>query len=294
MAAIIRRVFSVALSTGESVTAGRSSLTSAQRQSVTTSSYMMGRAPLSCFAVHSICCCTWNTSTMLATKLSTSAVTTGRWLRPRSTRLPSTAVSNVAASGKAGIRISSVLMSNMEHEANAIRMTKDDEARMSKKHHLFRHSCIRASFVISNFVIRHSLTLSVDTRFLLSESPAARRPGASGATASAGGGGGSGSSWNGGWLASRSSCQSAMSSLPRRANSVKHQRQRDGRLAGRHGNDEQHQHLPAEIVVKPAPRHQADRHALQHDLDREEHDDHVPPAQKTDHADAEQQRPTIR
>ena len=79
-----------------------------------------------------------------------------------------------------------------------------------------------------------------------------------------------------------------MSSLPLRVEQHQHQRQGDGRLAGRHGEDEDHEHLAAPVVVKAAPGDEADRHALQHHLGRQEHDDHVPPAEKADQADAEQ------
>ena len=50
---------------------------------------------------------------MLATKLSTMAATTGRWLRCAQHPLAQRGRQQGAASGKAGIRISSVLMSGM-------------------------------------------------------------------------------------------------------------------------------------------------------------------------------------
>ena len=56
---------------------------------------------------------------MWRTKLKARAVTVGRWLRSRNTRLPSAAVSSIAAKGKAGITISRVLMSNMENNVES-------------------------------------------------------------------------------------------------------------------------------------------------------------------------------
>ena len=61
-------------------------------------------------------------------------------------------------------------------------------------------------------------------------------------------------------------------------------------LARRHGEDEQHEHLPVQVAVVPGERDEVDRHALQHHLGAEEHHDQVAAGQEPDQPDAEQDR----
>ena len=91
-------------------------------------------------------------------------------------------------------------------------------------------------------------------------------------------------------VASRKSSQAAMSRLPRRWNSISTRARANAASQAATVEDEDHQHLAAPVVVPAAPGHEADRDALQHHLGRQEHDDHVPPAQKADQPDAEQHR----
>src|SRR5205814_881562 len=69
------------------------------------------------------------------------------------------------------------------------------------------------------------------------------------------------------------------------------QGQGDGRLARRHGQDEQDERLSLEVAAVAGERRQVQRHPLQHHLGAEEHDDQVAPRQEADRPQAEQDGP---
>src|SRR5918994_2441262 len=67
-------------------------------------------------------------------------------------------------------------------------------------------------------------------------------------------------------------------------------RQAEAPLRRRDGDHEQGEHLPRQRAQRLAERHQVDVHGVQHQLDRHQHEDAVPPGQHAVDADREQGR----
>src|SRR6266403_2777252 len=77
-----------------------------------------------------------------------------------------------------------------------------------------------------------------------------------------------------------------------RAEQCHHDRQPDGRLGGRHGQNEKDEHLTVQVAQVTRERDEIRVHRQQHQLDRHQQHDQILPVQKDpDHRDREQQRP---
>src|SRR5262245_34900659 len=66
------------------------------------------------------------------------------------------------------------------------------------------------------------------------------------------------------------------------------ERQCDPRLAGGYGDDEEREHLPVQVAVMATKGDEVDRHPLEHQLCRQEHQNQVSPRQKADEPEREQ------
>ena len=69
-----------------------------------------------------------------------------------------------------------------------------------------------------------------------------------------------------------------------------HQPQTDRRLRGRHRDDEERQDLAALVLQVMAEGRQADVDGIEHDFDRDEHEDDVAPAEEADQTNREEDR----
>ena len=75
-----------------------------------------------------------------------------------------------------------------------------------------------------------------------------------------------------------------------------HDRQADGRLGRRDGDDEDREQLPRQVQRRidrlhvAGERHHHDVDGVQHQLDREQHADRVAPRERAEHPDGEQDR----